>query len=305
MTPIIEKIRSSSRNLVRELQVFQDAYQDTNFSLSQCHILFEIKNAQQLNLGDLSEIIQLDKSTTSRLVKKLVENDYLKVNKLEGDLRQKWFSLTPKGAAATACNESLANQQVQQALSQLTQEEQQKIKEGLQLYSKALRQSRLQQDYELRRIQQSDNPQVAKLIRGVMTEFGAVGEGYSIMDPEVDHMYEAYSTDNTAFFVIEKDGKILGGGGVGPLQGGDPQTCELKKMYFYPELRGLGFGKTLVQKCLQAARELGYTGCYLETIERMWQANLLYQRMGFKELKEKMGNTGHCACELKYFRKID
>jgi putative acetyltransferase len=46
--------------------------------------------------------------------------------------------------------------------------------------------------FVLRTIRPGDNPQVAGIIRSVMTEFGAVGPGFSIMDPEVDHMYEAY-----------------------------------------------------------------------------------------------------------------
>jgi len=38
----------------------------------------------------------------------------------------------------------------------------------------------------------TDNPAVAGIIRDVMTEFGAVGRDYSISDPEVEAMFEAY-----------------------------------------------------------------------------------------------------------------
>ncbi len=133
-----------------------------------------------------------------------------------------------------------------------------------------------------------------------MTEYGTVGEGYSIMDPEVDQMYEAYQGAGAAFFVIERSGNIYGCGGIGPLSGSDESICELKKMYFLPELRGMGWGKRLARHCLNTARQLGYQKCYLETVERMWQANRLYQRLGFQRLSQPVGHTGHSGCEAYY-----
>ncbi len=35
----------------------------------------------------------------------------------------------------------------------------------------------------------------------------------------------------------------------------------------------------MVEECLAAARELGYRQCYLETVERMEVANMLYKKM--------------------------
>ena len=140
----------------------------------------------------------------------------------------------------------------------------------------------LSSEFLLRPIEKSDNEQVARLIRTVMTEYDCVGEGYSINDPEVDHMFETYDHAHSAFFVIENgEGKIVGSGGVGPLENGEPHICELKKMYFYTILRGKGFGKTMVDLCLESAREKGYNKCYLETVKRMEKANRLYQKMGF------------------------
>lgn len=153
---------------------------------------------------------------------------------------------------------------------------------------------------EFRPIQKEDNPEMANVIRTVMTEFGTVGEGYSINDPEVDGMYEAYDNEKSVFFVITSDGVVKGGGGIAPLLGGDPEICELKKMYFQPEIRGLGFGKVMVTKCLEEAKRMGYKKCYLETVVRMEAANKLYQKLGFKKLEGAMGNTGHSSCEAWY-----
>ena len=148
----------------------------------------------------------------------------------------------------------------------------------------------------LRPITEEDTEVVAKIIRTVMTEFQAVGCGYSINDSEVDDMFTAYLPAGSAFYVVEADGQILGCGGYAPLTGGDKETCELRKMYFLPELRGTGMGAQMLTLCLDEARRDGYRNCYLETMEGMEKARSLYEKHGFKYLDGRMGDTGHSSC---------
>ncbi len=154
---------------------------------------------------------------------------------------------------------------------------------------------------QLRPIRPEDNARVAHIIRTVMTEYGAVGEGYSIQDAEVSAMFEAYDHPRAYFLVLEKpDGEIVGCGGIAPLRGGDPDTCELKKMYFFPEARGQGMGRKLVAILEAEARARGFRYMYLETIAAMQEANHLYNRLEFEPLPGPMGNTGHTSCGLFY-----
>ena len=148
----------------------------------------------------------------------------------------------------------------------------------------------------LRLITKNDIEEVAKIIRTVMTEFEAVGCGYSISDSEVDDMFTAYLPEGSAFYVVEADDRILGCGGFAPLTGGDKETCELRKMYFLPELRGTGMGAQMLKLCLDEARRDGYRHCYLETMEGMDKARSLYEKHGFEYLDKRMGDTGHSSC---------
>lgn len=153
----------------------------------------------------------------------------------------------------------------------------------------------------IRPISKRDIQAVAQLIRSVMTEFKATGQGFSIMDIEVDNMYEAYNKDRHRFYVItDQNDTVLGCGGIGAPQ----HTCELKKMYFYPELRGKGMGKKLMNTCLEAAQAMNYTYCYIETLTSMEAANALYQQYVFVPLKVPMGNTGHSGCNSFYLLSL-
>ena len=154
--------------------------------------------------------------------------------------------------------------------------------------------------FAIRPIMSGDDAAMAAIIRAVMPEFGAVGDGFAINDPEVDWMSRAYAQPRSAYFVVERDGIVLGGGGVAPLDGGDGDTCELRKMYFLPQARGLGAGSAMMERCLQAARGFGFTRCYLETLCGMDAAMRLYERSGFRRIDAPLGDPGHGGCNTFY-----
>jgi putative acetyltransferase len=155
-------------------------------------------------------------------------------------------------------------------------------------------------EYQIRPIEAADDATMAQIIRTVMPEFGAKGDGFAINDPEVDWMSRAYSEPRSAYFVVEHAGEVVGGGGVAQLIGGDTDVCELRKMYFLPEARGLGAGAAMMTRCLEAARGFGFRRCYLETLSGMDAAMRLYEKTGFRRISCSMGATGHGGCNTFY-----
>lgn len=301
---ICAQIRRNSRQLVREMSVVNVSYLDTGYSISQCHVLFELSPDHSLRLLELSERLQMDKSNTSRTVAGLVDLGLIKVAKSSSDGRQRIFSLTGKGKRTLQSITEIADQQVENALENLDDGQQQTVVQGLQLYANALRKSRLQSAYEIRLIRKEDVSQVAEVLRSVLTEFKAVGEGYSIVDPEIDDMYSHYQSSKSCYFVIAQDDQVVGCGGLAPLEGGDSDTCELRKMFFLPRLRGIGMGRRLLSLLLNEAKKRKFRNCYLETLDRMWRANELYLRSGFEEVSKPLGNTGHCGCDRWYLKRL-
>ncbi|AVF36975.1 GNAT family N-acetyltransferase [Rahnella sikkimica] len=156
----------------------------------------------------------------------------------------------------------------------------------------------------VRPIRPEDNAAIAHVIRHVSAEFGLTADkGYTVADPNLDHLYESYSQPRCAYWVVEVDGQVAGGGGVAPLSGGEEDLCELQKMYFLPSLRGQGLAKRLALQAIEHARQNGFARCYLETTASLTQAIALYERLGFQHIEGSLGNTGHVDCEvtmLKY-----
>jgi putative acetyltransferase len=150
----------------------------------------------------------------------------------------------------------------------------------------------------IRKIEKSDDPQIAQVIRDVLIEHRVPKVGTAYADPQLDYMFDTYSQPQSVYFVVESEGKIIGGAGISPLQNETSPICELQKMYFLSEARGLGLGEQMMQRCLEAAKDFGYEKCYLETMPYMQAAQKLYQKSGFDYLCAPMGNTGHNACPV-------
>jgi putative acetyltransferase len=156
----------------------------------------------------------------------------------------------------------------------------------------------------IRQIQLEDNPQIAQVIRNVFVELDAPKVGTAFADPILDTLFEVYQMPKSIYFVIENEGLILGGCGIAPLENSKANICELQKMYFAPQARGLGLGYEVIQLCLGFAIKEGFTNCYLETLPYMTAAQKLYQKVGFHHINGPLGNTGHSSCDVWMLKKL-
>lgn len=156
----------------------------------------------------------------------------------------------------------------------------------------------------IRKIEKKDNQVVADLIRSVFDELNIPKVGTAYADPYLDLMFEEYNKPKSVYFVVEYDGKIIGSAGVAPLENEAKTICELQKMYFLPEARGLGIGRKMMEKCLLSAKNFGFEKCYLETMPFMLDAQKLYKKVGFEYICSPMGCTGHVSCPVWMLKEL-
>ncbi len=150
----------------------------------------------------------------------------------------------------------------------------------------------------IREIKPEDNQQIAKVIRDVLIEFGVPKVGTAYEDKALKDMFETYNKPTSAYYVIDLDGKIIGGAGIAQLDNYDGNICEFQKMYFLSEARGLGLGSKMITYCLLKAKEFKFEKCYLETMPYMDSAKALYKKNGFTSLDKPVGDTGHYSCNV-------
>lgn len=156
----------------------------------------------------------------------------------------------------------------------------------------------------IRLIEKQDNSKVAKMIRDVFDEYNAIQEGTVYTDPTTDHLYEFFLTPKSVLYIAEMNGEIHGCCGVYPTIGLPEGCVELVKFYVSSEIRGLGFGRQLFQKCEESAISFGYDQLYIESMDDFRAAVVMYEKMGFITLDKAMGSSGHFGCDIWMSKKL-
>lgn len=97
----------------------------------------------------------------------------------------------------------------------------------------------------MRRLTLQDNPAIARVIRQVSAEYGLTADkGYTVADPNLDELYQVYSQPGHAYWVVEYEGEVVGGGGIAPLAGSESDICELQRCIFFRLFAVKGWRKT-------------------------------------------------------------
>jgi putative acetyltransferase len=156
----------------------------------------------------------------------------------------------------------------------------------------------------IREIQSEDNQQIANVIREVFIVDNYPKTGTAFADQQLDFMFETYDRPKAIYYVLEKEGKIIGGAGISQLDNSDENICELQKMYFLHEARGKGLGFRVIQMCLEKATAFGFEKCYLETLPEMKTAQHLYIKSGFEYIDAPLGATCHTSCPIWMIKEL-
>jgi putative acetyltransferase len=129
-----------------------------------------------------------------------------------------------------------------------------------------------------------DCERVAELVFGVLAEFDLKPDPEAT-DADLDDIEANYINRGGVFDVIEDhEGNLVGTFGLYPL---NESTCELRKMYLVPAVRGQGLGKYVLRNAVGRAREMGFKVMVLETSSKLVAAIHLYRQFGFQPIQIK------------------
>lgn len=131
----------------------------------------------------------------------------------------------------------------------------------------------------IRKANNQDINRVTALVSSVLGEYGLKIDTETT-DADLQDIEKNYFEPGGFFELIEdQQGNLLGTVGLCRI---DDSTCELRKMYFAPNLRGRGLGQYLMDRTLTLARELGFKKVILETSSALKAANHIYLKYGFR-----------------------
>lgn len=94
----VNEVGDMIKRIVRNFQLFErDQIKSLGFTSSQCYCLIELLEHDEMTMQDLSNSMRLNTSTMTRIVDKLVRDQYLQRNRSKEDRRIVVVRLTEKG----------------------------------------------------------------------------------------------------------------------------------------------------------------------------------------------------------------
>lgn len=309
----VEAIRDASRRLVRELGFMKPTLAGTKLPASAVHALIEIGDHGVRSASALCEVLQLEKSSVSRMVRKLIEGGEIIEAASQQDAREKQLALTVKGKQTLATINQFARTQVCRALENIPSSAHGTVKEGVALYAEALATVRKNASLPVPAVFNDVNIQCG-YCPGVVGRTVEMHAHYYSRNAGFGHFFEAKVASgigdfigrldaprNQIWYAIKAD-KILA---TIAIDGEDlgSNIAHLRWFIVDDELRGSGMGRRLLKEAVSYCDEQQFSEIQLWTFKGLDAARRLYEDAGFVLIEELTGRQwGEEVIEQKFSR---
>lgn len=306
---LIPRLRQASREMVRELGFMQATLAATDYPPSAVHALLEIGQGNALTASDLVTLLGLEKSSVSRLVRKLVEAGELSELAHEQDARSKQLQLTARGRQTLQGIDRFAQSQVAAALGHLSPAQQCNASAGIADYARALRAVRLGQipeQPECASIACGYRPGVIGRIAEMHASYYATRAGFgqpfeSRVAADMAELMGRLDNPRNQVWVALQGERIVGSIAIdGEGAGGE---AILRCFILDAAARGQGLGRRLLAEALGFCDQWGFVATRLWTFKGLDAARALYEEQGFVRVQEQVGEQwGATVIEQCYVR---
>ncbi|MCU7647166.1 GNAT family N-acetyltransferase [Pseudomonas piscis] len=292
---LIPQLRQASRQMVRELGFMQATLAATDYPPSAVHALLEIGQGHALTAGDLVTLLGLEKSSVSRLVRKLVEAGEISELAHEQDARSKKLQLSARGRQTLAGIDHFAQAQVAAALAHLTAEQQRSASAGIADYARALRAVRLGEAPEqlaCGTIARGYRPGVIGRIAEMHACYYAARAGFgqpfeSLVAADMAELMGRLHNPRNEVWVALQGERIVGSIAIDGEGEGDEAI--LRCFILDEAARGLGLGRRLLAEALAFCDQWNFAATRLWTFKGLDAARALYEEQGFVLVQEQLG----------------
>lgn len=275
-------VRAFNRFYTRQVGALQEHLLDSEFSLTEARILYELANQESLTSTDLCRALDLNAGYLSRVISGFEAKGLVEKSRSALDARAFQLTLTNQGKAVFApLNEASLNT-VLGMLEHLTAPQQHQLIEAMRQIQSLL--GERETSYLLRDPQPGDlgwvvHQQAVLYAR----EYGWNSEFEALVAEIVATYIRNFNPTSDRCWIAEKDGKVVGSIFV---VRHDETTAKLRMLYVDASARGMGIGRRLVEEAMRFARLAGYTRMVLWTNDALLDARKLYQRAGFELVEE-------------------
>ncbi|MEP3275166.1 MAG: bifunctional helix-turn-helix transcriptional regulator/GNAT family N-acetyltransferase [Stappiaceae bacterium] len=303
----LDRVRTSARTIVRDLGFMDSKLAGTQLPPSAVHTIIEVGYGTVSTAGELGSLLHLEKSSISRMLKKLEAEGFLEIVQDVSDKRAHVLELSPSGKALLEQIEKFGREQLSSALEKSSEGDLQIMEDGLAAFSNALRGNGPHVQPGKMDVIEGYQPCIVADVTGMHSSFYSKNYGFgSVFERKVatelsEFLGRIERPMNTVFSAYQGN-SFLGSVAIdGESLGND--TAHLRWFIVDPVAHGLGIGKRLMRCATDFVDGFGFGETRLWTFRGLDAARHLYEIFGFHLVEENVGSQwGTAVTEQVYVR---
>ena len=289
----VDAYRAFNRFYTRQIGLLNRTLLESEFSLTQARILFEIAQREECNASDLIDALGMDAGYVSRNISAFEKEGILRRVRSDQDSRERWIKFTPKGKKLFATLNERSNQEAQSQLDKLSRENRERLLQGMRTIQTVLKPAPQEITGVTLRTHRPGDIGWITYRHGVLysEEYGWDETFEALVADILVKFVNKHDPDRERIWIAELDGERVGS--VMIVDAGN-DIAQLRLLLVEPWTRGRKIGKLLVDECTKYSREKGYKKIKLWTQANLAAARQLYQKTGYKLVEEKPHHSfGH------------
>jgi DNA-binding MarR family transcriptional regulator/GNAT superfamily N-acetyltransferase len=282
----IAAVRGFSRFYTRKLGIIEPKLLGSRWTLQEARIIYEIAQRQNCTATELVRTLGLDAGFLSRTLQAMQQRQIVTRKPSNTDRRVTELALTAKGRAAFADLDGRSRGEVAALLGKLDAVERAAMVAAMTTIERALEPTARQPtSFVLRSHRPGD-------IGWIVSRHGALYAheygwdiSFEALAAEITAQFiRSYDPSREQCWIAEIDGEPVGS--IVLVKASD-DVAKLRLLLVERKARGLGVGRALTEQCIRFAREAGYRSITLWTQSILTAARGIYQRAGFRRVKEE------------------
>jgi DNA-binding MarR family transcriptional regulator/GNAT superfamily N-acetyltransferase len=284
----VKAVRAFNRFYTQRIGVLK-RYLDTDFTLTEVRVLYEIAHRPPLTARDLVRDLELDAGYLSRILRRFETRGWVSREPSPHDARQQLLRLTESGYATFAPLQQKSRDEAADMLGTVPAAMRPRLISALQTVHRLLAPpDQAQRKIVLRDPRPGDIGWVVQTHGELYArEYGFDWTFEALVAEIAANFVKRFDAEREKAWIAEVDGERAG---CVFLVRKSATVAQLRLLILKPEARGLGLGGRLTDACIAFARAAGYRKLMLWTQSNLVAARAIYQSRGFV-LKESEPNA--------------
>ena len=282
----VQTIRRFNRFYTRQIGVLHEHVLQSQFSLTEVRVLYEIAHRENLTAKDVCDDLGLDRGYVSRMLRGFEERGWIKTILAPDDRRRQFLSLTAKGHKVFDPLDRRSSDEISAMLGRLSPDRRKRLLAAIRDVESVLDATVAPvRSFTLRSHRPGDMGWLVQRHGELYWNEYHYDERFEVLVADIVAQFiQNLDATRERCWIAEREGERVG---CVLLVKKSETVAKLRVLLVEPSARGLGIWKCLVDECVSFARKAGYKKVMLWTQSELGAARRIYKAAGFELIAEE------------------